>query len=196
MPRVAIHRYTFAVDMWSVGCIFGEMLLSQPVFPGNDYIHQLKLIVKMLGKAPDEDLWFVSNPNALNFMKQLPKYEPQPLEEKFPGAPAAAPVLLASDGNTSALTTYGIGAMLAEKLSLNTRIPSTAIHGAHACPAGVRWLDAASIASPTANPAMPPSATGRRPTASMIAPILLPTTSCATPIKHTKPMALTGVNPS
>ena len=45
-------------------------------------------------------------------------------------APAAAPTLLASDGNTSALTTYGIGAMLAEKLSLNTKMPSTAIHGA------------------------------------------------------------------
>ena len=88
------HSYTMAIDMWSVGCIFGEMLLSQPVFPGNDYIHQLKLIVKMLGKAPKDDLWFVSNPNALNFMTQLPDYKPQPLAERFPGAPPAALELL------------------------------------------------------------------------------------------------------
>ena len=60
------------------------------------------------------------------------------LATSLAAAPEAAPTLLASDGNTSALTTYGIGAMLAEKLSLNTRIPSTAIYGAHACPTGLK----------------------------------------------------------
>ena len=93
-------------------------------------------------------------------------------------APAAAPTLLASDGNTSALTTYGIGAMLAEKLSLNTKMPSTAIHGAQGYkPIFDRWLEVANIVSPAASPAMPPNATGRRPYVSITAPILLPTTS-------------------
>ena len=88
------HSYSKAIDMWSVGCIFGEMLLSQPVFPGNDYIHQLKLIVKMLGRPTKEQLWFVSNPNAMNFMLQLPDYKPQALGERFPGAGAPALDLL------------------------------------------------------------------------------------------------------
>lgn len=80
---LGFHAYDQAIDMWSIGCIFGEMLLLQPVFPGNDYIHQLKLIVKMLGRPLEEDLWFVSNQNAMNFMLQLPDYAPQALQSKF-----------------------------------------------------------------------------------------------------------------
>ncbi len=80
---LGFHAYDQAIDMWSIGCIFGEMLLLQPVFPGNDYIHQLKLIVKMLGRPLQEDLWFVSNQNAMNFMLQLPDYRPQVLKTKF-----------------------------------------------------------------------------------------------------------------
>ena len=93
-----------------------------------------------------------------------------------PPARRRAPVLLASDGNTSALTTYGIGAMLAEKLSLNTRIPSTAIHERPrvSCRRQMARRPAEAYRGSTANPAMPPSATGRRPTASMIAPSCSP----------------------
>jgi len=92
---LGFHAYDQAIDLWSIGCIFGEMLLQQPVFPGNDYIHQLKLIVKMLGRPSEADLWFVSNQNALNFMLQLPDYNSQDLRSKFPSAQAAALELLA-----------------------------------------------------------------------------------------------------
>lgn len=81
---LGFHAYDQAIDMWSIGCIFGEMLLLQPVFPGNDYIHQLKLIVKLLGRPPESDLWFISNQNAMNFMLQLPEYKAQNLLTKFP----------------------------------------------------------------------------------------------------------------
>jgi serine/threonine protein kinase len=81
------HAYDHAIDMWSIGCIFGEMLLQQPVFPGNDYIHQLKLIVKLLGRPEESALWFVTNQNAMNFMLQLPAYTPQALSgELLPDA--------------------------------------------------------------------------------------------------------------
>lgn len=70
------------------------MLLQQPVFPGNDYIHQLKLIVKTLGRPSEEDLWFVSNQNAMNFMLQLPDYQAQDFKSKFPLAQSAALDLL------------------------------------------------------------------------------------------------------
>ncbi|KAJ1462308.1 kinase-like domain-containing protein [Pelagophyceae sp. CCMP2097] len=80
------HSYDHAIDMWSIGCIFGEMLLQQPVFPGNDYIHQLKLIVKLLGRPEESELWFVTNHNAMNFMLDLPAYTPQDLSSKFPDA--------------------------------------------------------------------------------------------------------------
>ena len=76
--------YTRAIDVWSAGCIFGEMLLSQPVFPGNDYIHQLKLIMKLIGtpKTPAE-LWFVNNEKARKFVAGLPQYEPVDLSTVF-----------------------------------------------------------------------------------------------------------------
>ena len=43
--------YGTGIDMWSVGCIFYELLMRKPIFPGRDYISQLKLIVNVtLGK--------------------------------------------------------------------------------------------------------------------------------------------------
>lgn len=39
-----------AVDMWSIGCIFAEVLLGKPLFPGRDAVGQLQLITDLLGK--------------------------------------------------------------------------------------------------------------------------------------------------
>ena len=76
--------YTRAIDVWSAGCIFGEMLGRKPMFPGNDYIHQLKLIMKLIGtpKTPAE-LWFVNNEKARKFVAGLPQYEPVDLSTVF-----------------------------------------------------------------------------------------------------------------
>ena len=41
------------VDMWSVGCIFAEMLGGKPLFKGRDYVDQLNQILQILG-TPDE----------------------------------------------------------------------------------------------------------------------------------------------
>ena len=40
-------EYTAAIDIWSVGCILGEILTRKPLFPGRDYIHQLRLITEV-----------------------------------------------------------------------------------------------------------------------------------------------------
>ena len=40
-------EYTAAIDVWSVGCIFAELLGRKPLFPGKDYVHQLDLITKV-----------------------------------------------------------------------------------------------------------------------------------------------------
>lgn len=39
--------------MWSVGCIFAEMLGGKPLFKGRDYVDQLNQILQILG-TPDE----------------------------------------------------------------------------------------------------------------------------------------------
>jgi serine/threonine protein kinase len=52
--------YGEAVDMWAVGCIFAELMLRIPYFPGDSDIDQLSKIFAALG-TPTEELWPVSN---------------------------------------------------------------------------------------------------------------------------------------
>ena len=39
---VANSHYNSSIDLWAVGCIFAEMLLRRPLFPGRDHLHQLQ----------------------------------------------------------------------------------------------------------------------------------------------------------
>jgi len=51
-----IDEYSTALDMWSVGCIFGELLLNEPVFRGKTEMDQLNQIIMLLG-SPNERIW-------------------------------------------------------------------------------------------------------------------------------------------
>lgn len=42
-------EYTAAIDIWSVGCILGEIATREPLFPGKDYVQQLRLITEVWG---------------------------------------------------------------------------------------------------------------------------------------------------
>ena len=50
---LAYSTYGPAVDVWAVGCIFGEMLLKQPLFKGRDYVDMVPLlrVLVLLGRA-------------------------------------------------------------------------------------------------------------------------------------------------
>ena len=63
------HQYTYAIDIWSTGCTFGELLSKHYIFPGDNYLNQIKLIIETLGSIDDDDLEFISNENAKNFVK-------------------------------------------------------------------------------------------------------------------------------
>ncbi len=78
------QEYTKAIDVWSVGCIFAELLARAPLFPGEDYIAQLRLICDKLGRPDDSDLDFVTSERARRFITSLPQKPPQPLKECFP----------------------------------------------------------------------------------------------------------------
>ncbi|GJX82735.1 ribonuclease H-like domain-containing protein [Tanacetum coccineum] len=47
-------RYTPAIDIWRIGCIFEEMLTGKPLFPGKNVVHQLDLMTDLLGTPPPE----------------------------------------------------------------------------------------------------------------------------------------------
>ncbi|XP_049859113.1 cyclin-dependent kinase 11B isoform X7 [Schistocerca gregaria] len=49
-------EYSTPVDMWSVGCIFGEFLSMEALFPGKTEVDQLNRIFKDLG-TPNEKIW-------------------------------------------------------------------------------------------------------------------------------------------
>ena len=40
---LACHEYSKPIDVWSVGCIFAELILRKPFFPGDDYIDQVRI---------------------------------------------------------------------------------------------------------------------------------------------------------
>ena len=49
-------KYTPAIDIWSIGCIFAEILNGKPLFPGKNVVHQLEIITDLLGTpAPGRD---------------------------------------------------------------------------------------------------------------------------------------------
>ncbi|CAL1701864.1 unnamed protein product [Somion occarium] len=69
-PEVLLgsRHYSTAIDMWSVGCIFAEMIRrGHPLFPGDSEIDQIFKIFKILG-TPNEETW----PGV----RQLPDYKP------------------------------------------------------------------------------------------------------------------------
>ena len=49
-------NYTSSIDIWSCACIFCELLLFRPLFPGNDEMDQLRLIFSCLG-IPQKHIW-------------------------------------------------------------------------------------------------------------------------------------------
>ncbi|CAH0473532.1 unnamed protein product [Peronospora belbahrii] len=84
-PEIMLNclNYTTAIDVWAAGCIFAEMLLREPLFPGNDYLHQLKLIIKFLGTPKQEDIGFVKNTKALRFLTKLAISKPKKWQDVF-----------------------------------------------------------------------------------------------------------------
>ena len=91
---LSVKEYTYAIDVWSVGCILGELLGRKPMFPGEDYIHQLTLINERLGTPTEEDLEFVKSEKAKRFMRGQ-EFRPRvPFSTLFPRASAAAVDLL------------------------------------------------------------------------------------------------------
>jgi len=49
--------YAPAIDMWSTGCVMAELLLGQPLFPGESSVDQLVEIIKVLGTPTKEELY-------------------------------------------------------------------------------------------------------------------------------------------
>ncbi|KAG6955509.1 hypothetical protein JG688_00011922 [Phytophthora aleatoria] len=75
--------YDGAVDMWSVGCILGELVSRKPLFPGMDFMDQLTRVFQVLPVPEPEDRGYVIEKDALKFLSSLPAPVPGALESKL-----------------------------------------------------------------------------------------------------------------
>ncbi|KAL8202040.1 hypothetical protein R6Q57_011187 [Mikania cordata] len=87
-------KYTPAIDMWSIGCIFAEMLTGKPLFPGKNVVHQLDLITDLLGTPPPETIAKIRNEKARRYLNSMRKKQPVPFAHKFPNVDPLALKLL------------------------------------------------------------------------------------------------------
>ncbi|EAW12461.1 protein kinase domain protein [Aspergillus clavatus NRRL 1] len=51
-----LRRYTTAIDMWGVGCVFGEMFKGKPILAGSSDLNQAQLIFNLVGSPTEENM--------------------------------------------------------------------------------------------------------------------------------------------
>ncbi|KAH1259208.1 Shaggy-related protein kinase alpha [Glycine max] len=73
-------EYTTAIDIWSVGCVLAELMLGQPLFPGESGVDQLVEIIKVLGTPTREEIKCM-NPNYTEF--KFPQIKAHPWHKIF-----------------------------------------------------------------------------------------------------------------
>ena len=73
-------EYTTAIDIWSLGCVMAELLLGQPLFPGESGVDQLVEIIKVLGTPTREEIHSM-NPNYTEF--KFPQIKAHPWSKVF-----------------------------------------------------------------------------------------------------------------
>ncbi|GLH15314.1 Mitogen-activated protein kinase p38b, partial [Gryllus bimaculatus] len=114
-PEIMLNwmHYNQTVDIWSVGCIMAELLTGRTLFPGTDQdsssgqhvlpcsymhsyqelplalcvdIHQLNLIMEILGTPNDDFMQKISSESARNYIQSLPPLKKKDFKEVFKGA--------------------------------------------------------------------------------------------------------------
>lgn len=95
-PEIMLSWQTYneKIDIWSAGCIFAEMMLRRPLFPGENHIDQFYVIVELRGSPPDGVIANITSQNTFDFVQSLPKRVGKPMSYLIPGADAKAITLL------------------------------------------------------------------------------------------------------
>nr|XP_046272897.1 mitogen-activated protein kinase 15 isoform X2 [Scatophagus argus] len=88
-------RYTKGVDMWSLGCILGEMLLGKALFPGTSTINQIEKIMSAIPHPSPEDILAVKSEYGSSVIQRMLLKPQVPLEDLLqPSVPPDALDLL------------------------------------------------------------------------------------------------------
>ncbi|NWT89357.1 MK15 kinase, partial [Lanius ludovicianus] len=83
---LASRNYTKGVDMWSIGCILGEMLLGKPLFPGTSTMNQIEQILRVIPAPSPEDILALQSEYKASVINHLSSRQRVVFEEIFPSS--------------------------------------------------------------------------------------------------------------
>lgn len=79
-------KYAKAVDMWSIGCIVGELITNRAIFPGNSTLNQIEKVLELVGKPTHEDVESLESQLAWNIINSITVLKKKTFHATFPGA--------------------------------------------------------------------------------------------------------------
>lgn len=132
--------YTPAIDVWSLGCVFAELILGKPLFPGKSGIDQLVEIIKVLGTPTKEEI-FAMNPHYTDF--KFPLINASPWSKVFANKKACADAMdllsrmLVYDPAKRISASDGMAHAFFEEL----RTPGMTLPSGHPLPPLFNWID-------------------------------------------------------
>ncbi|XP_041050842.1 mitogen-activated protein kinase 12-like isoform X4 [Carcharodon carcharias] len=87
-PEVILNwrHYTQTVDIWSIGCIFAEMITGKILFKGKDYLDQLAQIMKITGTPGTDFIQKLDSIEARHYIRTLPYIKKKDFTSLFPNA--------------------------------------------------------------------------------------------------------------
>ncbi|XP_028406373.1 extracellular signal-regulated kinase 2-like [Dendronephthya gigantea] len=84
---LASPKYTKGVDMWSLGCILGEILLGKPLFPGTSTLNQIERIMAVIPQPSRQDIESIQSSYGSSVIERMLNKPRKSLEDILPTAP-------------------------------------------------------------------------------------------------------------
>ncbi|NWS63537.1 MK15 kinase, partial [Chunga burmeisteri] len=78
------RSYTKGVDMWSIGCILGELLLGKPLFPGTSTVNQIEQILRVIPAPSPEDILAMQSDYRASVINRMSSWQQVTFEEILP----------------------------------------------------------------------------------------------------------------
>ncbi|EGR28155.1 mitogen-activated protein kinase 2, putative [Ichthyophthirius multifiliis] len=79
-------KYTKSVDMWSVGCILGELIIGKSIFPGVSTLNQIERVLELTGKPSIQDIDSIESSLAHNILNSINVQRKKNFNQFFQGA--------------------------------------------------------------------------------------------------------------
>merc|ERR1719456_1915035 len=79
-------QYKMTIDLWSTGCILGELMQGRPPFAGTSTLHQLECILELTGRPTVEEVEAIKSPFAATMLEAVPRRRRKEFHALFPKA--------------------------------------------------------------------------------------------------------------